>query len=436
MARTQDSTTLAGRLATFLPRDTVEERARRLRVVKRRRKVDIYALVWALVLGFQVGSERTLEALRTAYQRAAGHSLARSAFHDRLTPALVKLLRDLAQSAISTLWGGGSANVGYLAGFEELLAIDATVLRLHDLLSRQYPACRTNHTQAAAKLHMVMSVVDGSPRRVKLTPERTSDSTPWRRVGQWARGKLLLFDLGYYSFHLFDRIDANGGFFLSRLKRNGNPRIVATNRQWRGRSIDVVGKRLQEVLGSLERRVLDVQVQVHFKRRVYKGKCSGASRTFRLVAIRNRETGGYHCYITNVVPDDLSAEDVTRTYALRWQVELLFKAMRSHGHFGQIPSRKRAVVECLVWASVLATAASQTLHRLIRDAVARDRHLPLLRWASLLGRVASDVLRLVTGAAGEAMDQELRALLIREAPDPNRKRADRALGPVLQPIPA
>ena len=82
MARTQGSTTRTGRLATLCPRDIVEEPARRLGVVERRRKVDVYALVWALVLGFQAGSEQTLEALRTAYQRAARHSLARSALHD------------------------------------------------------------------------------------------------------------------------------------------------------------------------------------------------------------------------------------------------------------------------------------------------------------------------------------------------------------------
>ncbi len=45
-------------------------------------------------------------------------------------------------------------------------------------LAKKYAACRTNPTKAAAKLHLLMSVLSGSPRRVKLTAERVGDSPP------------------------------------------------------------------------------------------------------------------------------------------------------------------------------------------------------------------------------------------------------------------
>ena len=35
---------------------------------------------------------------------------------------------------------------------------DSTVMRLHDLLEKAFPACRTNHTLAALKMHVVLSV--------------------------------------------------------------------------------------------------------------------------------------------------------------------------------------------------------------------------------------------------------------------------------------
>ena len=193
MAQT-DSNTLDARLATLLPRSMVEEVARERRVVQRQRKVDVYGLVWTLVLGFQTGSARTIEALRGAYQRVSSHNLARSAFYDRLTAELAMTLRQLAVGAMDSLGGKASTPQGYLAGFRDLLAIDSTVLKLHDWLSKEYGATRTNSTKASAKLHMVMSVLDGSPRRVKLTPERTNDRTPWRKVGRWVEGRLLLFD--------------------------------------------------------------------------------------------------------------------------------------------------------------------------------------------------------------------------------------------------
>jgi IS4 transposase len=299
------------------------------------------------------------------------------------------------------------------------------VVRLHALLARAYPACRTNHTKAAAKLQVVMNIRDGAPTQVKLTPERVHDQTPWRRVGPWVQDCLLLFDLGYFCYHLFDRIDHHGGFFLTRLKANANPRIVAVHRQWRGRSMELTGKRLKEVLPGLKRQVLDVEVQVQFLRQPYRGRQSRTWRTFRLIALRNQDTGAYHVYLTNLPARQLPAEDVQVVYALRWQVELLFKALKSHGRLEQLPSRNQDIVEALLWASVLAAAASQALYRLIRGSVAAERFVPLLRWAAVFSRIAGDLLRLLLHPdVSEA--RRLLDLLVREAMDPNVNRKKRA----------
>ena len=190
--------------------------------------------------------------------------------------------------------------------------------------------------------------------------------------------------------------------------------------------MQLVGRKLQDVLSSLRRSIVDVQVEVSFKARVYRGVRATRTRTFRLVAVRNDETGLYHCYLTNIPPERLSAEEISETYALRWQVELLFKAMSTHGHLKQLPSRKRAVVECLVWASVLAATASQALYRAVRRRVQADRHMPMLRWAALFGRNAADILGLLLRPDAEG-EQGLMSHLAREAADPNRNRRRRSL---------
>ncbi len=419
------ASTLTQPLTTLLPKEKVQEEARRLGVVVRQRTVNIYALVWTLVLGFQTGSQRTIVALQWAYQEAADHTMSRSSFYQRFTPQLATLLRTLAHEAMASLGGACGVAPQLLASFRELLAIDATVVRLHSFLAQAYPACRTNHTQAAAKLHVVMNILDGSPRRVKLTPERTHDQTPWRRVGPWLKGCLLLFDLGYFCYSLFDRIEQNGGFFLTRCKINANPLIVAVHRQWRGQTIPLVGQHLQDVLPRLQRKVLDVEVKVEFKKRRYLGHRSKGQRTFRLIAIRNDDTQAYHVYLTNLPAEQLPAEDVQGVYALRWQVEILFKALKSQGRLEQLPSGNQAIVEAWVWASILAAVASQELYRLVRSLVEGHRFMPLLRWAGAFARVTSDLLRLLFRPVTSEADQLLE-LLVREAADPNINRVKRA----------
>ena len=421
-----ESTPISAALARVLPEGRVRTLAARLGVVLRERKVDILGLVWTLALGFQVGHERSLVGLRQAYEKRAGHTLVPSGFYKRLSAKLAALMKALALAALEQTGPALGLPSGSLAGFRDLLAIDACVIRLHDLLARDFPGCRTNQSKSAAKLHMVMSVTDGSARRVRVTSERTSDVTPWKRVGKWVEGRLLLFDLGYYRFHLFDRIDANGGFFLSRAKSNFNPVIVATNRKWRGASVDVGGAKLRDVLPRLQRQYLDVMVQVKFKKRAYRKVQSYKTRTFRLVAVHNDDTGGYHCYLTNIPAERLPANEVRNTYALRWQVELLFKAMSSHGHLKQMPSKKKPVVECLIWGAVLSTVASQALYRLVRRRVEATRHLPLLRWAALFGRNAAEILTIIHRGDPDA-EARLLEHLAHEAPDPNRSRRRRAL---------
>ena len=236
-----------------------------------------------------------------------------------------------------------------MAQFGDLMIADATVLRLREQLERWFPACRTNHTKAAAKLHVVMSVTGRSGHTVRLSGERRNDGH-MLRVGPWVRDRLLLFDLGYYSYRLFDRIRRNGGFFISRLKSNGNPLIVSENRKWRGRAITVAGQRLQEVLGRLQREVLDVEIEVSFYRRKYAGVRRRATTTLRLVAVRNDDTGEYHVYVTNVPADRLAASEVALAYRARWEIELLFRTWKSDFRLDELPSQRREVVEALLYS--------------------------------------------------------------------------------------
>ncbi|MBE7484730.1 MAG: IS4 family transposase [Polyangiaceae bacterium] len=173
-----------------------------------------------------------------------------------------------------------------------------------------------------------------------MTAERRHD----RRalvLGPWARGKLLLFDLGYFDFRLFRRLDEIRGYFVSRLKRSSNPVIVAQNRRWRGRSVAVVGQCIWDVVDRLQREELDVTVQVRSRHRVYAGRCSSEVRTFRVVGVRDEASGEYHLYITNIGVEALQPADIARAYAVRWEVELLFKELKSHYRLDQIEPKAR-----------------------------------------------------------------------------------------------
>ena len=98
-----------------------------------------------------------------------------------------------------------------------------------------------------------------------------------------------------------DLIDANDGWFVTRLKPNAYPRIVAELREWRGNAISLSGKQLHDVLDDLHRDVIDVRVEVSFRRRSYNGSRSGATRIFRVVGVWNDDAEKYHLYVESVI---------------------------------------------------------------------------------------------------------------------------------------
>ena len=333
---------------------------------------------------------------------------------------------------IDTLPGVGRALEGPLAAFRDLVITDSTVVRLRDLLEGAFPACRTNHTKAALKAHAVLNVNGSGDNSLKVTSQRRHDG-PVFRVGAWVRGKLMLFDLAYFRYQLFACITRNGGYFLSRLKRSANPRIVAVNRAHRGRAINLVGRRVNDVLEDLQRDVLDVTVEVSFERRTYRGRRSRASQLLRVVGVRDPGTKRYHLYITNVPVDGLAAEDVQRVYAARWEVELLFRELKSAYRMADMPSGKRHIVEALLYAGILTLLASRRLLAEVRRKIGKgsSARVPAQRWSVIFAAIAQDLLVLMVRPPRETrlIARMLATMVLHEAVDPNSARP-----PLLQAV--
>lgn len=410
-------------LTSLISTRELNDFARWTGVVKRRRKVQPMELFWTVVLGFGAGQERSLTALRRAYERSTGTTLVPSAFYDRFNKSMAEFFRTVAGVLMERLGAPDSKLGGVLAGFRDVLLTDSTLVRLHELLEKSFPASRTNHTKAAAKLHVVMSVKGRGARSVKMTSGRQHDG-PVLQVGSWVKDHLMLFDLGYFRYGLFDQIDRLGGYFISRLKQSANPLIVADpHRPSKGRQLS--GRRLRDVLKGLKRDQLDLVVEVQFQRRAYVGRRSGAKRTFRLTGTRDAATGDWHLYLTNIPTERLSPRQVAAAYACRWEIELLFKEMKSDYRLDEVRTSKRHIVETLLYASVLTLVVSRKLmHAVVAKLRVDQRQIPEQRWGAILTGFATSVLELVLAPAALArrMAVWLEAMLLHEAVDPNLSR--------------
>ena len=381
----------------MFPSELLREYAKTSNLIKRERKVDPVAMFWVLTLSFGVKLQRSLASLKRQYQRNTKVTLSESSWYERFTPELVKFLKLCVIHGIEELAKEPKRQMSdKLKDFKDILIDDNTIIRLHESLAYKFPATRSRRVAAGVKVGLLISAVSNNPHSIKIFAERTNDIKTLR-VGKWVKDRILLIDRGFFKYHILTRIAENGGFFVSRLKKNTDPIIVSVNSICRGNSIDVEGKHLSEVIPKLKRQVLDVIVEVSFKRRAYRGKKRTDTKRFRLVAILNEEEGKYHTYMTNIPTEKLEPSDVAALYRARWDVELVFKELKSRYALDVVNTKKFQIIEAYIWIAILTLLVSRRIYSLVleRNPGKKLVRFTQLRWSTIFAENSNTQLSLI-----------------------------------------
>jgi putative transposase len=366
------------RLTTLFPSDLLEEHAEELGVVERDGKLQMPAFVWSFVFGFAAGESRTLAGFRRSYNSTADKTLSPGGFYQRLTPTLAEYLRDLVEHGLDEVAVPDTVDAD-LSRFRDVMVADGTILRLHRFLADEYEPRRGE--QGGARLHLLHNVTDQTIEQFTVTDEKTHDSTEFD-TGSWLEDRLVLFDQAYFKYRRFALIDENDGYFVSRVKSNANPVITNELREWRGDAIPLEGEKIQDVVDDLYRQHIDVEIEAEFQRRPYAGTQSWDTKTFRVVGVRNEDADEHHLYITNLPREEFSPEDISTLYRCRWEVELLFRELKTQYELDEFTTSKSHVVEILLYAALLSLLVSRDLLDLLTDVADDEIVFPPERWAA------------------------------------------------------
>ncbi len=343
------STRLERRWKEFAPSGWLARLGRESGFIKRNRKLTATRFFWALVLGLVAEGARTFRGLARFFTATTGVDLTDSAVQEHINPAAVEFMRRAYKDVIGRgMCRVGAELKGVLARFRDVSAFDSTVLRLRKFLAKKFPASRTNHTKAAAKLHVVMSLKKAQIEQALLTAERVSDHKGVE-VGPWAKAQLLLFDLGYFSWALFGKIRHEGGYFISRMKSNCNGVVKKVRKGMRG-PVGSIGRKFSDCIPQGLASDFDAEYGQGRKR-----------ITLRTVCVYNPRTEKEHWYLTNLPPSMFSPEEIAECYRLRWQVERLFLEMKSELALDDLRSKREEVVRCFIYATLITLVLSRFL---------------------------------------------------------------------------
>ena len=401
-------------LNRVLPPERIEALARELGAVLRRRKLQVLAFVAALVFGSAGRQRRTLEGLRRLYERATGQLLARSSFHARLNDGMARLMEALCADALQRASRQPSPLARRFLQLRAVLVADSTMVRLSDLLQAHYPSVWTNHTKAGAKLTVVINVETRTPERLTIGPASRHD-VHQITYGPWVRRRLFIADQAFTRALSLEQIEAHGGYFLGRLKHPTSPRL---DRSHLGHHAHLMGQRLGDVMKELTDDAVDFDVTVSFAGK--RPRRAGELQT-RLVGVRAPD-GRLRFYLTNLPHDKFSPSAIAALYAARWEVELLFREMKTLLRAADMPTSSSAGVAALLYASILAILASRALHQAL---IAPDENrYPMERFTALVGAFVDDLIArwLERRARPSPRSAWLVRLLLHQSRDPNASR--------------
>jgi IS4 transposase len=182
---------------------------------------------------------------------------------------------------------------------EAVRLIDSTTLRLSSL-SADWAGFSTDF--CGAKIHVVYDPSAELPVYFAVTPSRTNDITSAKAMPVEA-GATYVFDLGYYDYGWWARLDDAGCRFVTRLKKNTPLRVVHENPVPDNSNI------LSDRIG-------------HLPERLARSRSNPLQEPVREVRVIN-DAGKELRIVTNDL--DSPAQEIADLYKQRWQIELFFR---------------------------------------------------------------------------------------------------------------
>lgn len=233
----------------------------------------------------------------------------------------------------------------------KLLSLDATVI---DLCAAVFDWALFRTTKGAVKLHLLLDHDGYLPCYAVITEGKVHEIRIARKL-KLERGTMLVFDRGYTDYGWFERLTEEGVYFVTRLKENAAC-IVVERRKATGEGV------LADEIMALEKQAQANPETAPFLRRV---------RFWDKTAQREL------VFLTNHL--DLPAATVAAVYKERWQIELLFKALKQNLRVKTFVGTTANALKTQIWTALIALLAVKFLQLQAKFPWSLSRLIALLR---------------------------------------------------------
>jgi len=303
----------------------VDEHGADYRVRRLRTKDQLVALLYGQLAG--AASLRDIEQALSSHRGRLYHLGARKPARSTLADANAKRPWVVFSELFAIMAGHAGRRVKrQLAGQVQL--IDATKVKLTGLSADW---ARFSDRFTAAKIHVVYDPHQACPLSAAITPENVNDITPAKAL-EIVPGTTYVFDLAYYDYSWWAKLDAAGCRFVTRLKTNTTVSIVEE------RSCRQDANILSDRIGHLPKRLRSCGPNPF-------------ADPVREITVRI-STGKVIRLVTNDL--DAPSEEIAELYKRRWQIELFFKWIKQNLKIKRFLGTSENAVRIQIYIALIA----------------------------------------------------------------------------------
>lgn len=304
--------------------------------MRRKGKLSAYEFVVLMTVGQLALKHPSLAAMVQALEA----KISREALHQRFTPQSVQFMRDcLDQVLRQKITPPKPLDAALLRPFRHIYIFDSSSWDVDPRLKTVLPGCGGGASDANCKLQVGYEYKQGQLGFFQVSAGNRPDQKYSPVLpGLLAKGDLALADLGYFKVKTFRQYHDNEVYFLSRFLVNTTIRQADTSelihldellRRFKGNCLE-----LNVLMGSIEAeqtpcRLICLRISeqaANERRRKLQRKAQKKGRT---PTQQNLALCDWTVLITNAPSDLLPAMRAYDLYRVRWQIELLFKQLKS-----------------------------------------------------------------------------------------------------------
>ena len=207
-----------------------------------------------------------------------------------------------------------------------LYSIDATII---DLCLSLYDWAKFRTTKGAVKLHVKLNHSGYLPTFAVVTTGKVHETQVAPSI-PLEKGDVAIFDKGYTDFTWYKSLDDKGIYFVTRLKKNADYKVL--ERRNTDNLKNIYSDQIIELAGFYSTQKFP--------------------RKLRRIRSKDPETGKIAVLLTNNMA--WSAKTIARIYKERWQIELFFKAIKQQLKVKSFVGTSKNALLSQLWIALIA----------------------------------------------------------------------------------